>query len=56
LNRSSNVNRHKDAEAFDKYLSFMLKDDEQYYLLLDEIQLVDRFEFVLNGLIYKGVI
>ena len=53
LDRPANIKYHKDAEAFDKYIHHMIKDENPYYLLLDEIQMVDGFELVLNGLLYE---
>ena len=53
LDRISNRKFYKDAEAFDKYVHSLIKDNEQYYLLLDEIQLVENFELVLNGFLYE---
>ena len=53
LDRVSNRKYHKNAEAFDTYIRSFIKDDDWYYLLLDEIQLVEGFEFVLNGLLYE---
>ncbi len=53
LDRASNIKYHKDAEAFEYYISSLIKDDNPYYLLLDEIQLVEGFEFVLSGLLYE---
>lgn len=46
--------RGVDPEKFMHYLSAMLVDDEQYYLLLDEVQLMDCFEAVLNGYLRKS--
>lgn len=37
----------------DKYIRSNIKDKNIYYVILDEIQLVDKFEFVLNGLLYE---
>ena len=34
-----------------KFIKDKIKDSKRYYILLDEIQLVDRFEFLLNGLL-----
>ena len=34
-----------------EYIRNQIKDDKLYYILLDEIQLVDGFETVLNGLL-----
>lgn len=53
LDRPSNIRYHHDAEAFDRYVRSFVKDDGQYYLILDEIQLVEGFEFVLNGFLYE---
>lgn len=53
LDRISNRKFHKDPEAFNAYIHSLVKDREQYYLLLDEIQLVEDFELVLNGLLYE---
>jgi len=33
-----------------KYVKNKIKDDKMYYILLDEIQLAENFEFALNGL------
>lgn len=46
--------RGVDPEKFMHYLSAMFVDDEQYYLLLDEVQLMDCFEAVLNGYLRKS--
>lgn len=54
LDRISNQKFHKNPEAFDRYVRSMVADDSQYYLLLDEIQLVENFELVLNGFLYDG--
>lgn len=53
LDKVSNRVFHKDAAGFDQYLRSLIRDDGQYYILLDEIQLVEGFEFVLNGLLYE---
>jgi predicted AAA+ superfamily ATPase len=54
LDRPESRKYHHDAEAFDRYLLSLLKDKGMYYALLDEIHLVDGFEFVLNGLLYRS--
>ena len=46
--------RGVNPEKFMRYLSAKLVDDEQYYLLLDEVQLMDCFEAVLNGYLRKS--
>ena len=38
-----------DADRLDEYIRSKIIDDNLYYILLDEIQLVDKFEYVLNG-------
>ena len=53
LDRVSNRKYYKDPESFDRLIRSFIKDDDPYYLLLDEIQLVEDFEFVLNGLLYE---
>ena len=39
----------RDREALHNYVMDQVKDRSEYYVLLDEIQLVDRFESVLSG-------
>lgn len=53
LDRISNKKFYKDAEAFDQYVRSLIKDNAPYYLLFDEIQLVEDFELVLNGFLYE---
>lgn len=43
-----------DPDNLNQYLLSKIKDQETYYLLLDEIQMVPEFESVLNGLLKKG--
>lgn len=43
--------RYRDPEILYPFLKFQIKDNAVYYILLDEIQLLDEFESVLNGLI-----
>lgn len=52
LDRAVNKKYHNDPEAFDAYIHSLIKDEDQYYLILDEVQLVTDFELVLNGLLY----
>ena len=49
LIRIEKEKRGVDPEKFVAYIKEQFKDDETYYLLLDEIQLLDCFEAVLNG-------
>lgn len=39
------------SRKFTLYISDLTKDDREYYLLFDEIQLLDNFVFALNGLL-----
>jgi len=44
--------KYRDSDVFYDYVKDFIKDDEkEYYVLLDEIQLLEDFESVLNGLI-----
>lgn len=43
-----------DPEKFMAYIRSMIKDNDMYYLLLDEVQLLDCFESVLNGYLRKN--
>ncbi len=45
--------RKADPEKFMEYVRSQIKDHEMYYLLLDEVQLLDCFEAVLNGYLRK---
>lgn len=45
--------QYRNDKALDEYIRSLIKDNEMYYVILDEIQLVDNFEFVLNGLLYE---
>ena len=46
-------NRKVDPEKFMEYIRSRTVDKEMYYLLLDEVQLMDSFETVLNGYLRK---
>jgi len=49
-----NIKKRKvDPKKFNDYIKSKLVDNEMYYLLLDEIQLLDNFEAVLNGYLRK---
>ena len=45
--------RGADPEKFTAYIRAIVADDGMYYLLLDEIQMLDCFEAVLNGYLRK---
>lgn len=50
-----NKNKRKvDAKKFVEYISANIKDNDMYYLLLDEVQNLDCFESVLNGCLRKN--
>lgn len=40
----------KDYKKLNKYIKDKIKDDKKYYIFLDEIQKVDKFEEVVNSL------
>jgi len=42
-----------DSKVLNEYIYSKIKDKDMYYVILDEIQLVDGFEYVLNSLIYE---
>ncbi len=46
--------QYHDAKLLNDYIFSNIKDKEIYYVILDEIQLVEGFEFVLNGLLYEN--
>lgn len=45
--------RGSDPEKFMAYIRSVIKDDQMYYLLLDEVQMMDCFESVLNSYLRK---
>lgn len=49
----SENNKKVDPKKFIKYISSKISEDEFYYLLLDEVQLLGSFEAVLNGYLGK---
>ena len=53
LDREENKQYH-DSKLLNEYIFSNIKDKEMYYVILDEIQLVEEFEFVLNGLLYEN--
>ena len=46
-------NKKVDPEKFMAYIRSQIKDGDMYYLLLDEVQILDCFESVLNGYMRK---
>lgn len=53
LIRIEKEKRGADPEKFMAYVRSRLKDEGMYYLLLDEVQMMDCFESVLNGYLRK---
>lgn len=53
FDRVESLEFHNDLKKLNDYIHSRIKDNCQYYLLLDEIQLVDKFEFLLTGLLYE---
>lgn len=45
-------NKYLNPDELDQYIRSLIIDEEQYYLILDEIQKVDDFESVLNGFLH----
>ena len=41
--------KYRNPEILYPYVKNLIKDDKMYYILLDEVQLLDEFESVLNG-------
>lgn len=53
LDREENRKYH-DASELNKYIKAQVKDKDMYYIILDEIQLVKDFEYVLNSYLYEN--
>lgn len=45
--------KYQDPEVFFPYLTDRIGDQNQYYVLLDEVQLLDDFESILNSLVRR---
>lgn len=45
-------NKFLDPDQLDQYIRDLIKDKDQYFLILDEIQKVEDFESVLNGFLH----
>jgi len=43
--------KYRDPEVLYPYLKEQIKDEDIYYILLDEVQLLDDFESILNSLV-----
>ena len=44
--------KYRDPDVILEYIDSLIKDNDQYYILLDEVQMLDEFEEVLNSLLY----
>lgn len=44
--------KYQKADEFMKYINEKIKKDDMYYILLDEVQLLENFENILNSLLY----
>lgn len=52
LDREENRKYHV-ASELNKYIKSQIKDKDMYYIILDEVQLVKDFEYVLNSYLYE---
>ncbi len=43
---------YRDPDVILDHIESLIKDDKQYYILLDEVQMLDDFEEVLNSLLH----
>ncbi len=44
--------KYLDPDVLDEYIRSLIIDNKMYYVILDEIQNVPDFEFVLNGFLH----
>ncbi len=44
--------KYRDPDVILEYIESLITDNEQYYILLDEVQMLDEFEEVLNSLLH----
>jgi hypothetical protein len=52
LDKEENI-KYRDPHELNLYIKNQIKDSNMYYILLDEIQLVQNFESVLNSFLYE---
>lgn len=52
LDKEENA-KYCDSHELNEYIKSQIKDKDMYYILLDEIQMVDGFESVLNSFLYE---
>lgn len=43
--------KYRDPDTILDYIESLIKDDEQYYIMIDEVQMLQEFEEVLNSLL-----
>ena len=51
LDRRENK-KYRDPDVILEYINSLIKDRKDYYILLDEVQMLDEFEEVLNSLLH----
>ena len=44
--------KYRDPDTILDYIESLMEDDEQYYIMLDEVQMLQEFEEVLNSLLH----
>ena len=44
--------KYRDPDVILEYISSLIRDSERYYILLDEVQMLEEFEEVLNSLLH----
>lgn len=44
--------KYRDPDMILDYIETLIEDDEQYYIMLDEVQMLQEFEEVLNSLLH----
>ena len=44
--------KYRNPDKFYQYIKSLIKDESMYYILLDEVQMMNEFEDVLNGLLH----
>ena len=52
LDKEENT-KYRDSHELNEYIKSQIKDKDMYYILLDEIQMVEGFESVLNSFLYE---
>ncbi len=45
--------KYRNPDVCNDHVKSLIKDDKMYYLILDEVQMMDDFVSVLNGFLYK---